>query len=274
MDKTISWLVGIIVILGLGYWALTATPENKSPSDTNSSELKGTIDVSFTDATAEMKNISEVSMKVDKVELYSATRGWVTVSSNSAEYKLLELKARGENKIYDSKKVAVDNYTKTRVTLGTVIVTTKDSGNKVAATPSKVFTADARVIVKADSNTSLKLDVLADKSLHTTTDAEYVFAPVINVESRSNATVSTSASGIVTISGGTVDTSSDFGMDIDGNVKMGFELNSSIKLDVGANGTINVISGAANLLRINGDSGAAATSTINGTVKSVINTNI
>lgn len=241
MNKNIGWVILAVVIIGLGYWAYAARTENEPSGDAYNSAIKGNVNVSFTDATADMENITEVSMRVEQVELYNEAQGWVVVSTNNVEYKLLALKSRSEKMIYGTGKIAADTYTKTRVTIGTVTVMTRGNGNKIAVLPSKVFTADANVVVKADSETSLLFDVLADKSLHTTAKADIIFAPVMNIESRSDATVGTTVTGIVTISGGSVDTNKDYGMDIDGNVKADFELDTSVKLDVGVNGAINTI---------------------------------
>jgi hypothetical protein len=241
MNKNIGWVILVLVVLALGYWAYSASTE-KEPSDgTYNSAIKGNVNVSFTDDTADMENITEVSMKVEQVELYNETHGWVIVSTNNVEYKLLALKSRSEKMIYGTGKIAADTYTKTRVTIGTVNVMTRGNGNKVAILPSKIFTADVQVIVKADSETSLRFDVLADRSLRTTAKADIIFAPVMNIESRSDATVGTTVTGIVTISGGSIDTNKDYGMDIDGNVKADFKLDTNVKLNVGVNGAINTI---------------------------------
>jgi hypothetical protein len=243
MNKTIGWIVVAVVILGLGYWVYSATGSNKTPDEDNAGSIKtkGSVIVSFTDAAMDIQNVNDVSMKVSKVELYSATQGWVLVSNNQANYNLLDLNAKGHTVIYGTGEITADSYSKTRVTLDSVTVMTRNDGNKVASMPSKILNIDAKVNVFADSETSLKFDVLADKSLHATANNQYVFAPVVKVESRSRAEVTSTVDGLITVNGGTLDTNSTFGMNLDGSVQSGFELKSDVKLDVGAGGVINLL---------------------------------
>ena len=44
-------------------------------------------------------------------------------------------------------------------------------------------------MVNSNTASSVKLDFWADKSLHTATSGEYVFAPVVEIEARKNTTV-------------------------------------------------------------------------------------
>ena len=252
------------MIVVLGYFLVTSRSYTSSSYSTsqNNKATQGKVAVSFTDATTNIQNISEVSMTVNKVELYSQTQGWVTVSNNSYQYQLLQLHAKGQTKIFAQAEVPVDTYSRIRVTLGDVVVHTGAGSQKTAAVPSKTLDIQGSVSVHTNETSSLKLDVLADKSLHVTARGDYVFAPVVNVESRSNAMVGITSDGAVTINGGSVDTSSSVGMDIDGNVKANFQLDNNAKLDVGSTGVINILDGT--------NSGVNATSSINGAVKSTI----
>lgn len=250
MNKITGWVVAIIAIgIIIFLVAPRIMPKTSSPSGTaTTSKLSGTVFISFTDATTDIQNISEISMSVKKVELYSSTQGWVTVANDSKKYELLDLHAKGQTKIYASIKVPEGTYTRSRVSIDNVVVRTKSGAEKTATVPSKTWDLDSRVVVKANKDSSVRYDVLADKSIHATAKSEYIFAPVVVVETRSDASVSTaSADGVITINGGSVDSSTTVGMDIDGSIKSNFQLNLSSKLELNSSGTIiNSIGGSVN----------------------------
>lgn len=281
MNKTISWIVGIIIIIAVGYFIainVKSTPADYAPATESTSTTRGEINISFTDATADIKNVSEVTLNVNKVELYSETKGWVSVSNNSAQYQLLDLHAKGQTKTYASVSVPTDTYSKIRVALGDVVLKMKAGADKTAAVPNRTLDIQSIVNVKENATTSVKIDVLADKSLHLTAKGDYVFAPVVKIESRSDARIDTSADGIVTISEGSLDSTSTVGMDVDGSIKADFEIKSDVKLDVGSDGVINVIGGMLKTTASSSSGSTVASSTINstssvnvnGTVKSLL----
>lgn len=269
-NSTIVWVIGIIVVLGIGYFVIT-TPTQKPEQ----SGAQGSVVVSFTDATADIQNVSEVYLGVKKVELYSQSKGWITVSSDQKQYQLLDLQAKGQAKVYAKANVTADTYSRTRITLSDIKVKTKTSVEKLASVPSKTLTIVGTVKVKADTTSSLKFDVLADKSLHATAKGDYVFVPVVKMESRSDATINTSADDTVVSSGGTVDANTNVGMDLDGSIKTDFQLDANIKLDVNASGNIGIINATDGNIKIiniigNDDTNADVNGNVKGTVKGIL----
>jgi len=192
----------------------------------------GEVVVSFTDETAQIENVSEIRMTVDKVELYSETKGWVEIDSSDVEYELLALKASGESHVYATAEVAADAYSRAKVTLKQAIVEEVDGSMEAATLVATEIEMPASTRVEEGSTASVHLDVLADQSLHVTTEGEYVFAPVIAVETRSGADVTVASNGVVSLSGGVVDTNTTFGTDIDGSVKANFRLDANTKIEL------------------------------------------
>lgn len=276
-NNTIAWVIGIIVVLVIGYFVITMPTQKEEQK----SVAQGSVVVSFTDATADIQNVNEVSMGVNKVELYSQSKGWVTVSSDHIQYQLLDLHAKSQAKVYAKTNVVADNYSRARVTLSDVKVKTKTNGEKMASIPSNIITITGTIKVKADTTSSIKFDVLADKSLYVTAKGDYIFAPVLKIESRSDATVSTSSDGTVVSSGGTVDTNINVGMDLDGSVKTDFQVDTNIKLDVNASGNIGIINATDGSIKIiniidNSDTNTNVNTTskvntdVNGSVKGTV----
>src|SRR5258708_3218364 len=118
-NKTLLWIIVLVVVLGIGYYIYSANysaPFTSTQTGYNTNrpagKATGSVVGAFTDATASIKNVNEVSMNVDKVELYSDSEGWVTVGSDTKVYKLLALHAKGQAQIYAQADVAAGSYTK------------------------------------------------------------------------------------------------------------------------------------------------------------------
>src|SRR3990167_8209417 len=91
MNKTLMWIIIAIVVIGLGYYIYRVnvnSGETTDTTETSQSQVMGKVTVAFTDATASIKNVNEISMEVNKVELYSDPQGWVAVGSVNAPVTL------------------------------------------------------------------------------------------------------------------------------------------------------------------------------------------
>ncbi|MEX1027120.1 MAG: DUF4382 domain-containing protein [Candidatus Paceibacterota bacterium] len=209
---------------------------------------RGTVYFSVTDVAADMGNVSEVTMTTDRVELHSATEGWVTASTNSERFDLLALNASGENKLWAQANVAEGAYDQVRVTIDRIEVTTDDGETTEARLPSNQVTIDGAVSVNATATTSVLFDVKANQSLHLAADSSFVFAPVVEMESRSGAEVTVDAnSGIVAISGGTIDANVTVGVDLAGESRVNFTLDADQAIEINTNGGINInLGGSSN----------------------------
>lgn len=235
-------IVGALIVIAVIAGVLWYQKDKRMNEDVKDG---GTLYIGITDATADINNVNEVSMSVRKVEVYSANDGWVTVDSNSKDYNLLALKAEGKTELYAKAKVKAGSYDKVRVSLGDTIVKTKTNGDIKAHSPATQVVLSMAVNVKKDKDTRVKLDILADKSLHITTKGEYVFAPVIKAESQSETTVSVANDDAVTTTGGTLDSSVSVGIDLDGASRSDFNLQTGSTLEVDAStlGTIKFMLG-------------------------------
>ena len=258
MRNTLAVVVVVILAIVAGYFILREIVPS-SGSDSDLDKVNGTVVISFTDQTAEMKNVTEVAMEVRNVSLYSESRGWVEVGNKDIEYKLLELKEKGESQLYVKAEITADTYTRAKIVLNKVSVETKNAGKKTATMPRRNIEFAEKVVVREKETASVHFDVLADQSLHTTSKGEFIFTPVIKAESRSNASVTVSSDDRVAINGGNIEDTATLGMDIDGSMKAGFKIEASAKLE---------ISGDTILFPGRKD-GAATTSTI---IKDILDT--
>lgn len=193
---------------------------------------QGKVYVSVSDASASIQEVSDVAMTVDKVELHSASQGWVTVSDADRTFNLLTLKANGRMELAGSADVNADTYDQVRMTINKVEVKTKSAGNKAAVVVAHAMTIPGSVVVNANGTAHVNVDVQTSNSLHTATNGEYVFAPVVVYTTNHGGSVSVASDNTVTAQGGTTDTNTGVGTDLSGNVVVGSQLSPDLKIDV------------------------------------------
>jgi len=228
-------ILGVIIVVGVIaglIWYQNDRSENQITG--------GSLYIGITDETANIENVNEISLEVEKVEIHSSTRGWVTVSSDSKSYNLLALKASGKTELYAREQVDAETYNRVRVTLGDAVVKTKNNGDVKAYMPGRQVVMNMVVNVTTEADTHVELDVLADRSLHITSDNQYVFTPVINAGSRSNTSVAVASDNSITATGGTMDSNISVGLDIDGSSRMNFVLDSTNDLRVDASNNSDI----------------------------------
>ena len=231
------------------------------------SKTTGTLFIGITDATADIAQVNEIDLTVKQVEIHSTTRGWVSVSSDTKSYELLALHAAEKTKVYAKENVAAETYDKVRVTLGEATIKTKARGDLKATLPSSYVVINTNVIVKPGTDSHLKLDVLADQSLHETSDGAYVFAPVIKAESRNSAEISEASDNSLTVSGGHIDSIITAGVDLDGTSKTNFVLktDNTLKVQSSVQGAVKILLGGKLYEEsdVAGEAGAEATGNSN-----------
>jgi Domain of unknown function (DUF4382) len=224
----IGVLILVIVIIGvIHYQEVNNVPPHS-----------GGVYVGISDATTDISGVSDIDMSVKKVEVHSALAGWMTIGSDTKTYQLLALHSSGETKFYAKGNITAGSYDKIRVTLGDTTVHTTSNGDVQATLPSSQVVFNTAVAVNEGQNSNIKLDFMADKSLHAASGGKYVFTPVVNSEARSNANVNIDTNDKMAVTGGSVDSQATVGVDLDGSSKSNFVLPIGSPVQIGAsNGT-------------------------------------
>ena len=171
--------------------------------------------------------------------------GTVVVSAETQTFNLLELKAGATLALVAQADIPAGTYNQVRLMVSKVEVVKSDGATAEAKLPSGELKIVGNIVVAEGANTNLTLDFLADKSLHMTGKGEFIFAPVVAMESRSNAEVAVDADRKVKVSGGKIDSNIKVGTDVDGSVRENFELDTTGGVTID-NGVIklNVTKGA------------------------------
>jgi len=231
----------------------------------------GRVVAGITDAAADMGSVSSVKVTIDKMELHSATSGWVAVSSANREYDLLALKQSGKVSLYADTTISAGTYNEARLSISKVVVVTNGQ-TQTAKLPSSTLKIISRTVVDAEGTAVVTFDFIADKSLHVTGDGKIIFAPVVKFTSESSAAVQVNGDDITTTNRGKVETNLNVGMDVKGDVNVNFELKGDLRID--ADGLIMIGGGNDNKVTItlgaennSGISGKATLEEENGKVK-------
>lgn len=238
MNRLNLWVLLAVFSLLL---AACAT-QNTTIIGANASSLglsEGRVVVSITDAAADMGAVSEVHVTIDAVRVHSTTQGWVTVSEQSQTYDLLELKAEGEKALFASAELEAGTYGQMELEISEVIIV-DDEGEHEAKLPSGSLRMNGELEIKANSTSTATFDFIADESLHMTGNGEYIMAPVVEVETRSDANVAINSDNSVDITGGSVDTRMKVGMDAKGNVDVGLTIPANVNISLGSGGVISI----------------------------------
>jgi len=195
----------------------------------------GRVVMAVTDASADMNNITSIKLTIDKVSFHSDANGWVDVSTLQHTYDLLALKKSASNSLLADLSLAPARYDQMMLDVSSVTITDA-SGIHAAKMPSNTLRLNGEIVVLSNKTSTVSFDFIADQSLYLA-DGQYIFAPVIQLESRTDGVADTAQSDNIRLSGGTVQTSSRVGMDTLGNLVVGGSLPPYLQID--ENGTIS-----------------------------------
>ncbi len=225
----------ILVLLSLFIAACTTTPE--IPSGTG--EKTGRVVFSITDKAAEVSSISSVKVTIDNISAHSETEGWIDVSSTQKTYDLIELKAEGKQVLLADAQLKEGSYDQVRLSISKVMITSAN-GEEEAKLPSGELKIIGTTDVEANTTSSVKFDFIVDESLHLTGNDKYIFAPVVQFETKENVDVDVASDNEVKVDGGNVKTNIKVGMDVSGNVGIGLKIAAGENLEIGADNVVKV----------------------------------
>lgn len=219
------------------------------------SDGEGRVVFGVTDAAADMESVSDLRVTIDRVRVHSESRGWVTVSSESQTYDLLELRASGELAALADINLSNGTYQQLRLDISDVVVVDGE-GEHDAKLPSGTMRINAQLLVNSGETSTATFDFQADESLHVTGNGTYILAPVVQVQTRSSAQVSVDANSRVQVSGGSVGADVTVGMNEQGQVGANMRIPADAELSVGAGGGVSI--GSGNGGSANGSASAGA----------------
>ena len=218
----------------------TNNNQNQQTEASGTQTHAGTAVFTITDAAMNMGSVSSVNVTIDKVEINSENKGWIVLSTEELTYDLLKLKAENANELLATANLSAGSYNQVRLRISKVVVV-EDRAIKEAKLPSNVLKINAKLDIVENETSVVVFDFIADESLHTTGDGKIIMAPVINVETKTNATVQISAQNRVEIQGGKVNGNVKVGMNENRDVGVGIKLKGNTDLSILGNGKVNIV---------------------------------
>ncbi len=234
-----------MMVLGALALAVLAAGCLGSGNSTSYGQSSGRGVFAVSDPSADMGSVTKVQMTVQDVQVHSQAQGWVTASSTPQTVDLLALNANAKQQLLADSQLAADSYDQMRLDVSSVVVTDAQ-GDHDAKLPSGKLELSSQMNVKEKESSAAVFDFFARDSLHVTGNGKYVMTPVMHVQTRDSAQVQVNSDNSVTLTGGTVRTDEDVGMDVHGNVGVGVKVPVGVQVDIDANGVISIGSLAGN----------------------------
>lgn len=195
---------------------------------------QGTVTFAIKDKAESLDNFQYILLQLKGVSVHHAGGQWIAMKSTPPLFDLLKLyRSEKESAFLTELNLDAGIYDQIRFDLGTIMLVTKDGMSHEAKIPSKEIKFNSRLIVEKEGKSSVTIDIISAKSIHLTGRGEYIFAPVINLETRSKLDqTQIFPTGMVTIIGGKTDTTIDVGMDENGDMKKDFFFDSSTTFEI------------------------------------------
>ncbi len=200
---------------------------------------KGSVVVVVKDKAINMSAVSSINITIDSVMAQAADGSWATISSTPHTYDLLALNSGGKAIVLADTQLNKGTYNKIKMEVSSVIVTDAQ-GSHQAKLPSGDLMIEGPLVVNGNTTSAVTFDFLASESLHVTGKGEYIMAPVINAETRENATVNVNENNEANVQNGMVDSRSKEGMDEKGDFGIGIEIPKDAEISIDEGGMIRI----------------------------------
>ncbi|MFA5367637.1 MAG: DUF4382 domain-containing protein, partial [Dehalococcoidia bacterium] len=151
-------------------------------------EATGTVVFAITDAAADMGAVTKVEVTVDQIRVRAEGGAWTTVSSEEQTFDLLQLRSTNTVQLMIQIQLQTRNYDMVELNISQVRVT-NGSGTHTAMMINNRLQMECMLEVQTQTMATVNFDFIADESLHETVEGQYVFAPVIALQTRTQAQV-------------------------------------------------------------------------------------
>ncbi len=183
------------------------------------------------DAAVALGNLQSLFMTISEVSIQVPGRGWVPVVNQQMTFDLLQLKREGGAPQFLAEiNLAKGTYNQIRLVVDSVVVT-QNNIPKIAKLPSGEMKIITNLIVEENRSSGVVLDFEADKSLHSTGNGEYIFAPVIKLTTLRGPEIQRFGKKVEFI-GGVGDFSGNVGMDENGETHPNSSIDPNAKLEL------------------------------------------
>ncbi len=204
-------------------------------STTSNQQTTGRLLFAVTDKSVPLDTISTINLTINSLKIHSPKTGWTTITSTPHSYDLFSLRNGPRNELLADVNLPNNDYDAIDLSLGSISVTKKTGGTVLSKVPSNDFQVNSNIKVIKGTIGSVLIDFLADKSLHTAIDGTIIFAPVVDIETKSQITVQT-----FPLQGATNQKVQFLSGDTNFNATLGMDENGIIKVNGGISPLANL----------------------------------
>ncbi len=226
----------------------TTPPKPGVTSPPKPGAASGRVLFAVTDAAAPFGSIKSIFLTINQLSVHSRAGGWVDVPVGAKTYDLLKLRNEGAVELLVDANLAVDTsytnsraYDQIRLNIGKVSVVLNTGETKEVKLPSGEIKIIGGYTAKKGAISMVIFDFLADQSLHTTLDGQYIFAPVLRFQSQTDNVINIEANQRIKYGGGVNSVKVSVGMNENGEVKNNFALNPNLQIEVLSNGVLKLL---------------------------------
>jgi len=203
----------------------------KSSTEVKVPVIRGNTIFTISDSAAKLEGINSVKVTINGLTVKEDLKGWFNVTTNPQTFDLLQLRASQSQSLLASLDLPPGYYKELRLQVSNVIVTDAN-GEHEAKLPSNELKFFGVLVVETGLTSVANFDFILDESLHVTGNGDYIMAPVIQLETKSNADVELKEHNIVEVKSGDYKSSTKVGMDEKGNVGIGVSINPKAELAI------------------------------------------
>ncbi|HUC38950.1 MAG TPA: DUF4382 domain-containing protein [Candidatus Acidoferrum sp.] len=236
-------LIVVIVIIGGAYYLTsmhgTSTVATTTVAAPSAQQAKTTWTVSDAPAAS---GITAVNIQVTGVEVKSSTSGqWYPVTfSTNGSYNLSALS--GSYAIMGNVTVPAGTYSQVMMTIGSASVTANGTTQAAALANSTVLVSGNFDFTNTTNSTNwVNIGINSSESVHAAAYGSYAMYPTVQIILWQNAQLGVQSNNTVSVQNyGTVATTVNAGMALNGTMQSNFVLSQSLNLTVNPNGIISV----------------------------------
>lgn len=200
------------------------TPSTKTPTPKESaapiipSINTGRVVFAIKDKAADLNDIRSIFLTTASVKIHHPTKGWITIPNSAKEFDLLEIKKSGLLGLLGDAYLGADSYNQLWLTITKVNLLKLDGSTIAVKLPSQNIRFPAISKVVKGEAMLITFDFDVEKSLHTTTDNEYLLLLVVETSIQNTVYINMLGNGKFTFSSGTTASRIKVGMNENGNV--------------------------------------------------------
>lgn len=198
----------------------------------------GTIVFSVSDQSTNAGNLNNIIFSISSLYVHSKTNGWVSIPASSHIYDLIQLRKTGNISFFSNTSISSGDFDMIKFNIGSMKIYDANGKHDVII-PSALYQSNFDFTIQPNKVASINLGFMGTDSVHMTGDGRYVLTPIINIDAKSDSSISIDLEKNLKIIG-TTTSSEKVGMGPDGTVGTDLIIAPGVQISIGANNLLTV----------------------------------